>query len=250
MIYINFNKVKLSKIIIAYILLGTIILLIGSKISISQDKFLSEIILNVFLIFYIYRQLSKCNKDLKLELKEKIRSVDWRKILKLYLLNIPFFVFLVFILVFTSGKIQSSSGYQIFFGILVAPIVEEVVFRGVLFEKLRKKGLKKAIIISALIFTILHIDINFLTRVLFAITNTILYIQTENIVNPIIVHSLKNLTIFLIPIIFNNISGSLALTDDLIIICIIILIVLYVKVNFSFIKEAEEKIYSEENING
>ncbi len=77
-------------------------------------------------------------------------------------------------------------------GVIAAPIVEELLFRGVMLHRFTFKwGLKKAILTSSLIFGVLHAD--FIGAFIFGLVMCILYIKTGTIIIPIIAHMLNNL---------------------------------------------------------
>ena len=74
---------------------------------------------------------------------------------------------------------------------ILAPIIEEFVFRGVLLHSwVNKWGLKKAVLISSLLFGLAHP--NFLGASVFGIGMCILYLRTQNILIPILCHSVNN----------------------------------------------------------
>jgi len=77
-------------------------------------------------------------------------------------------------------------------GVIAAPIVEELLFRGVMLHRFTFKwGMKKAILASSLIFGVLHAD--FIGAFIFGLVMCILYIKTGTIIIPIIAHMLNNL---------------------------------------------------------
>lgn len=77
-------------------------------------------------------------------------------------------------------------------GVVMAPIVEEFLFRGVMLHRFTLKwGIRTAILISSFIFGILHADI--LGAFLFGVVMCILYIRTGTLIVPIICHMLNNL---------------------------------------------------------
>ena len=80
---------------------------------------------------------------------------------------------------------------------LIPAIVEEFIFRNFLLNKLSKKtSLKTAVIITSLIFSLLHLDIlNFIPQFVFAIILCVIIISTRNICLPIIAHFVNNLFI-------------------------------------------------------
>ena len=76
---------------------------------------------------------------------------------------------------------------------LIAPIAEEIIFRGYLLNRLSfKLGVKKAIIISSIIFGILHLQ-SALGATIMGISMCILYIKTKSLIVPTIVHMVANI---------------------------------------------------------
>ncbi len=80
---------------------------------------------------------------------------------------------------------------EIFSLIIVAPIVEEFIFRGILLHRWASKwGLIPAILVSSLIFGCLHINPVGLS--LFGIVMSLLYIKTRTLIVPMVAHALNN----------------------------------------------------------
>lgn len=77
--------------------------------------------------------------------------------------------------------------------IIFAPVVEELVFRGVLFNRLKiRTGIVPAMIISSFLFGIGHEFGGITSAFLFGMCMCILYLKTDNILVPISVHFLNN----------------------------------------------------------
>lgn len=78
----------------------------------------------------------------------------------------------------------------------LAPISEEIVFRGWLFNALRRRlQLWLAILLSSLAFAAIHPSLSFFTTFLFGSCAAILYYKTNNLWVSILVHALNNLLI-------------------------------------------------------
>ncbi len=76
--------------------------------------------------------------------------------------------------------------------VIMAPIVEEFLFRGVILHRFTIKwGIKRAVIGSSIIFGLLHSDI--LGAFTFAVVMCILYIKTASILVPIMAHMINNM---------------------------------------------------------
>ncbi|WP_405295582.1 CPBP family intramembrane glutamic endopeptidase [Methanobrevibacter sp.] len=77
--------------------------------------------------------------------------------------------------------------------IVFAPLMEELIFRGVLFNRLKiRAGIIPAMIISSFIFAIGHDFGGITSAFLFGICMCILYLKTDNILVPMSVHFINN----------------------------------------------------------
>jgi len=93
---------------------------------------------------------------------------------------------------------------------IVAPVMEELVFRGLIFQRLIVKiGVVRAVVISSLLFGLLHLE-GWLGASIFATLMCILYLQTKNILVPIALHVLNNLFSLFLEYIFR---AQEAITD-------------------------------------
>jgi CAAX protease family protein len=80
-------------------------------------------------------------------------------------------------------------------GGIIAPVVEEVLFRGILYGFFRRWGIFIALLMSTLFFVIAHQAIHFVQitgGIIFAIS----YEKEGNLMVPIMIHSLGNLSLF------------------------------------------------------
>ncbi|MCE5213437.1 MAG: CPBP family intramembrane metalloprotease [Methanobacterium sp.] len=76
--------------------------------------------------------------------------------------------------------------------VIMAPIVEEFLFRGVILHRFTVKwGIKWGVLVSSIIFGFLHSDI--IGAFIFALVMCILYIKTACILVPILAHMINNL---------------------------------------------------------
>ncbi|WP_052144919.1 CPBP family intramembrane glutamic endopeptidase [Halalkalibacter okhensis] len=172
----------------------------------------------LYLIMYIWilRGLNKRNIRLSdLNGGEGVK-VSWLKyfafvpVVKLASGSIMVMLGLILLYMFPSiGKIPNSADsisnqllpIEIFFTFLItiilAPIVEEIFFRGMMLNKWGQKyGLFKGIFFTSLIFAIVH-PTSFFAAFLTSILYSILYVKTKKLYIPIIAHSFGNLIVFL-----------------------------------------------------
>lgn len=80
---------------------------------------------------------------------------------------------------------------------ITIPVVEEIVYKGILLEDLRKYGDSFAIVISALIFGMMH-GFRVIHSFAFGIFTGIIYIKTEQLSYPILFHFITDLFSMLI----------------------------------------------------
>ncbi|MBR4448255.1 CPBP family intramembrane glutamic endopeptidase [Methanobrevibacter sp.] len=87
--------------------------------------------------------------------------------------------------------------------IIFAPIMEELIFRGILFNRMKIRiGIIPAMIISSFIFAIGHEFGGMTSAFLFGICMCMLYLKTDNILIPMSVHFINNVVATIL-----NISG-------------------------------------------
>lgn len=92
---------------------------------------------------------------------------------------------------------------------IVAPLVEELLFRGIILRGfLKYYSVKKSIIVSALLFGIMHLNPwQFLGAFMFGILFGWWFVKTRSIIPCILGHALNNSLAFLIKLIGLNIPG-------------------------------------------
>lgn len=92
------------------------------------------------------------------------------------------------------------SPYQFFTTLVLGPFVEELFFRGYLFNKWGETiGVKKSLLISSFIFGICHIPSGgFFAQFFLGLLCCIAYIKTKNLIVPIVLHMFENTTVTLL----------------------------------------------------
>jgi len=86
-------------------------------------------------------------------------------------------------------------------GAFIAPAAEEIFFRGILYGFLRQWGVAPAMIVSTLLFVLIHphpSSIQAVGGLLFALS----YEIEKKLMTPVIIHILGNTALFLWPLIF------------------------------------------------
>lgn len=83
-----------------------------------------------------------------------------------------------------------------FVGGILAPVAEEIVFRGLIFGYLRRWGLPAAVLISTALFAALHLPTVPITQIIGGIVFALAYACSGSLMTPIAIHMLGNLAIF------------------------------------------------------
>jgi uncharacterized protein len=84
----------------------------------------------------------------------------------------------------------------IFVGGIVAPVAEEIVFRGLIFGYLRRWGVPAAVLISTALFAALHLPAVPITQIVGGLVFAAAYHIGGSLMVPIVIHVLGNLAIF------------------------------------------------------
>jgi membrane protease YdiL (CAAX protease family) len=100
--------------------------------------------------------------------------------------------------------------FMFFFGMLAAPVIEEILFRGFLQPAVRTTfGKLKAIFISGLLFALVHLDAHvFLQIFILGLLLAYLFEKTESLIAPITVHICHNTATLAFLISFKHIMKS------------------------------------------
>ena len=111
-----------------------------------------------------------------------------------------------------SQDISNSRLNLFIFIVVLAPVIEELIFRGLIFSRLSVKWNNRwAILGTSVIFGFLHLDP--IGAFVFSIISCLLYIQTRSLIVPIALHSLNNLIAWILSGIS---SAETARVDELI----------------------------------
>lgn len=157
------------------------------------------------ILFFIYR-LKNYYSEFKLDIAGIFSEFDFKKVLYIVLLNVFFSYGMLYLTnylivsfpIFTNWNFSVmsilASAEYFFTVILISPIVEELLFRGVLFNKLNLLvPIEFSIFASAILFGVLHPVGVIVSASVFGICMAILYIKSENIFLPIFAHFLNNI---------------------------------------------------------
>lgn len=187
--------------------------------------FITDFLEIALLLFFIYELRGS---------KISIGSISLKQILTIVILNIFFsygMLYLTDFVVLSKSIIVGSVLNTIF----IAPIVEELLFRGVIFNNLNKYySVNVAIIFTSLLFGLSHELGGIISSFVFGICMNILYIKTSNIMILIIAHFTNNL---ISQIIYYMDFSNLIFTNTIIITIISILAIVSACILFDSIFE-------------
>lgn len=128
------------------------------------------------------------------------------------------------------------------FGIIVAPISEEFLYRGIILNQLKESGYLFSIVISSIYFGVMH-GIGFLHAFIIGLILGFAFTLTGNIIWPIIIHFIYNLTTDLIGYLFLPLLPHMSyIVVSLIMGNLLLVIFLITTLKDKEIKELYEKI--------
>ena len=159
-------------------------------------------------IVYFVFKLRDCKQEFRQDLTNIFDKVSFKLILLIVVANIFFSYGMLYLskyLItipqvnqFISFNMISKTSFVVVGGyvakLVISPISEELIFRGVIFNKLKTiVPITFAVLVSSLVFGSFHNYGSMVSAVVFALCMCILYIKTENIIVPIFAHFLNNL---------------------------------------------------------
>lgn len=221
----KFNEVKIIPSALVYLLINFCVILI---LSFTNNKFLNnnldviQIAIDFsFILFLLHKfgvnltKLQNLIKDYfeKINIKE-IVNVLFTQIIISFAATLIILAIVCFIDIDTANALNNSSE-DIFTNtissfiatLIIAPILEELFFRVVLFKRISKFfNVYIGMIISSVIFGILHIELAIVGAIIFGMANCILYLKYRNILIPMTVHFFNNFIVS-IPLFLSNNSS-------------------------------------------
>ena len=211
----NFNT-RLRTIRIRDLIVGIIIAVIVSGILMAIfpvleiDDLFFIVFVGLILLFFAWAL--KGTTGLNADFENVLQSDNFREILYVFAINLIFaflFTYLISLLDILLGfgdptwvsiwdidSVTVDSSVLLFdaiTAIFFAPVIEELIFRGVLFNRLKIRiGIIPAMLISSFLFGIGHDFGGITSAFLFGICMCILYLKTDNILVPMTVHFINN----------------------------------------------------------
>lgn len=207
----DFNEVKIISCILVYLLMNFGIILAISFVDrsfLNNNSNIIQLIIDCLFIIYLFfkfginlRNVSNLIHDFlqKINIKEIINVVFTQILISLGTTLLILAIMCVIDL--DSANALNNSSDDLFTNTLVsfiltvitAPILEELLFRVVFFKRLsRIFDVYIGMIVSSIIFGMLHVELAVVGAIIFGIANCILYLKYRNILIPMTVHFLNN----------------------------------------------------------
>ena len=218
----DFNEVKIIPSILVYLLMNFGIIFV---IEIIDDSFLDkntnvvQLIIDCLFILYLFFKFGVNFCKLNKLIHDFIEKINIKEILNVVftqiLISLGTTLLILAIVCFIDldmANSLNSSGDDIFTNtvsvfiltVITAPILEELLFRVVIFKRLsRIFDVYIGMIFSSILFGILHVELAVVGAIIFGIANCILYLKYRNILIPMTVHFLNNLIVS-IPSLFTS----------------------------------------------
>ena len=199
----NLKNITVLKLTIVITVSYVILYILGQFTEIINQKWVYVIVILYFIV-----TLRNYSRDFKNDFFNVFSKVDLNHVLLIVFANIFFsygmlyaanylkvtFPGLDFLVNFTVPSMSLVSFAPLISIVVVSPIAEELIFRGVLLNRLKLYvPTVFAVLISALLFGSLHNYGSITSAFVFAVCMAILYLKTENICVPILAHFLNNL---------------------------------------------------------
>ena len=188
----------------------------------------------VGLIFYFIYRLRFFGDEFKYDFNHIFSKISFKSLFTIVLVNVFFSYGMLYISIFALDNVPglgeliytpifSIVGMNYLAGIaglistvIVSPICEELTFRGVFLNRLRYfVPTSFAIVISSILFGMLHGYGNIISAFVFGVCMCIIYLKTKNVLTCIFAHFLNNL---LAETFVHLDSGNLIFTNDIFIV--------------------------------
>ena len=226
----SLKKITILQVLIVLLALMGIVILFGFfGYSISEDWIYVGIIL-----YFIYR-LRFFGEEFKHDFKNIFSKISPRSLITIVLVNVFFSYGMLYLSIFAINNIPGLQSLitmpiavnslvgigSVISTVLVSPICEELLFRGVFLNRLKLLvPTSFAIAITSILFGALHSYGSVISACIFGVCMCIIYLKTENILTCILAHFINNL---LAELIVHVDSGNLILTNDIFIVLFSIL---------------------------
>lgn len=232
------KEITLKELLILIIVLFLIQFLINSLNIIHIDG----VWVYIFIIFFFIFKLKDELFSLKSEISNAFKFDIIKSVLVIVILNMFLSYGMLYLSNFVLGMTPSFNLFNSFLTggllatVIVSPISEELIFRGVFLNRLQLiVPTLFAVLVSSLLFASLHTFGSIFSAFIFAVCLSILYLKTDNIFVVMLAHFLNNLFAETIVILDSN---RILFTNDIVVFAMSVLaVVSFVLILISIVKE-------------
>ncbi|WP_276955925.1 CPBP family intramembrane glutamic endopeptidase [Methanobrevibacter woesei] len=195
----NINLIEVCLVIIVTILFISILPLFNIN-NVDEEW------LYVIVICYLLFKFRGCGDSLRNDFQNIFSKIKFKNFLIVVVANIFFSYVMLYLFYFSIDFLDVTMSSFVILSksiplisslissIIIAPVFEELFFRGIILSKLKTYFSPIfAIILSSAIFAILHAPGSIISAFVFGICMAILYLKSNNIILPIVAHGFNNL---------------------------------------------------------
>lgn len=199
------KTIKIRELFVASIVTIILIMLLSDIFPIidNEENLWFMTFFFILLLFFIWKL--RDTTGFTSNIMNVFEKSNQKEIINVFLLNF-FFTLLTIIVAYSISVGDSDTAVinitpiaillEIIATVILGPAVEELVFRGVLLNRLKIRiGIIPAILVSSILFALGHESVGMLSAFIFGVCMCILYLKTDNILATISLHMLNNLVV-------------------------------------------------------
>jgi uncharacterized protein len=212
-----YERIKIRRLLLVSFLLtlgfGILDAVLWELGSITIDAFLMQLFIDLGLLIWFITKFRDSGNTLSDFTEEVKTHFKWKEIILVIVIHLLITFGFIFLIVLAVSYISpdsinailnddsavipevfSSKVYYFITAVFLAPIVEEITFRGIILNRLKVRwGTGSAIIISSVLFGILHFRMAIVGAIVFGVCMSLVYLRTRKILITMTIHFLNNL---------------------------------------------------------
>ncbi|WP_097027693.1 CPBP family intramembrane glutamic endopeptidase [Clostridium peptidivorans] len=220
-----FESIKIRKLVLVYISVVVFFCIISELNVVKSSKLLDEnlllLLVNLGILLWFILKLKKSSVNVKKEIINLRSTLNSKDIVFSILINITLtiglFITVIYVVRYISPSLineilnetnepDTSTLYSTIVNAIgvsfIGPITEEFMFRGVILNRLKMKmGIKKAVILSSILFGMIHYTLGVVSAVVFGICMSLIYLRTKNIFVTSVIHIINNFIVSVVQVI-------------------------------------------------
>ncbi|MBX7075884.1 MAG: CPBP family intramembrane metalloprotease [Methanobacteriaceae archaeon] len=237
------NEISILRLLVFIFVLFSVLIILSIIFNINIEDNAFDLASYGLILFYFVYKFRNIGNNFKSELISSCTLSNIKEILFVAITNIflAFGVLIFALLIGIDVPLDSTTNFINFFNmsgeiiviVVLAPIVEELIFRGVFLRWLDSKfNIYVAIIITSVLFGVMHNFGGIISAIIFGVSMSILYVKTNNLFVPILAHMCNN---FVCEFLIHFDYGNFLLSNDIILILLCICIILSIILLFNYL---------------